>query len=420
MEKILTRNWGKESSHTLEVYLRDGGYEALRKALREFEPRALIDEIKKSNLRGRGGAGFPMGQKMSFVPRGTGKPVYLCVNADESEPGTFKDRYILERDPHMMIEGALIACYAIGAQQVYVYIRGEFRQQARILDGAIREAYQGGFLGRNILGNGFDLDMYWHTGAGAYICGEETGLLESLEGKKAWPRLRPPFPAVAGLYNFPTLIHNVETLACLPHIVARGGEWFAKLGVEKNGGTKIYGLSGHVREPGLYELPMGIKLRELIYQHGGGIRGGRQLKGVIPGGASCPILRAEEIDVEMDFDALQKIGSMFGTGCPVVMDETTCMVEAAYSVAKFFAHESCGQCTPCREGAEWIRKIMHRILNAQGRPDDVDHMLDLCDNIQGKTICALGDAAAMAARGFLRKFRDEFEFHVRHGRCELS
>lgn len=418
--RLLTKNFGIKDSDKIDVYMANGGYKSLKKAIAELKPDNIVQEVRKSNLRGLGGAGFPAGAKWGFLPKGLEKPRYLVVNADEGEPGSFKDRHIIENDPHMLIEGIAITCFALGIRKAFIYIRGEFVKGAKILESAIAEAYAKGFIGRDILGSGFDYDVVLHRGAGAYICGEETGLLESLEGKKGWPRLKPPFPAVEGLYKCPTVINNVETLSCVPHIIEGGGEWFAGLGTEKNGGMKIFGVSGHVKKPGVYELPMGTFLREIIYDHAGGIRDDKGLKAVIPGGSSAPVLAANEIDVRMDFDSLKAAGSMFGTGCIVVMDEDTCMVEALYVLAKFYAHESCGQCTPCREGTGWLLKVLRRILDGEGSQKDGEILLSIANNIIGNTICPMGDAAAMPVQSFVTKFRDEFEFHIRKGRCDVA
>ena len=406
-------------SHTLAVYKKHGGYEALAMALKKT-PDEIIDTVKRSGLRGRGGAGFPAGTKWGFVPKSTDKPKYLCVNADESEPGAFKDRIICQKDPHQLLEGSLIAAYAIGAAKIYIYIRGEFAFEARRLEDAIEEARHAGFFGKNILGSGFSCDAIVYLGAGAYICGEETGLIESIEGKRGQPRLKPPFPAVVGLFGCPTVVNNVETIVCVSHIVKNGWEWFAGIGTERNTGPKLYGLSGHVNRPGIYELPMGANLRRLIEEQGGGVPGGRRVKGVIPGGASCPVLRGDEIDVAMDFDSLARAGSLFGTGTPIVMDDTTCMVRAAWITARFFAHESCGQCTPCREGCGWLQRLLWKIETGQGEERDLDTLLSVTDQIEGNTICALGDAAAWPARGFATKFRDEFLQHIHEKRCPLG
>ena len=419
MEKILTRNFGKPDSHRLDVYLQDKGYEAARKAITQMQPAQVIDEVKKSNLRGLGGAGFATGMKWSFIPKDNPKPKYLVVNGDEGEPGTFKDKYIFEYDPHALIEGIMIACYAIGSHKAYVYIRGEYVKQIAILQGAIDEAYAKGYLGKGVMGTSFDLDIVIHPGAGAYICGEETALLESLEGKKGFPRLKPPFPAVVGLFGCPTVINNVETLACVPPIINKGAEWFAKMGGEKCGGTRMFCVSGHVNKPGIYELPINVSLRELIYTHAGGIRGGRALKAVIPGGISAPVLRADEIDVKMDFDSLKAIGTMAGSGGVIVMDETTDMVWIAMIAARFYAHESCGQCSPCREGSAWVYNNLKRIYEEIGRPHDLNNLPGIIGNIGGNTICAFGDAVTMCVGSYVAKFKSEFEGKIKEKLCRV-
>ena len=419
-EKILTARWETPDSHRIETYIADGGYQALKKVVTSMTPEELIDEIKASGLRGRGGAGFPAGVKWSFVPKQSEQPKYLCVNADEGEPGTFKDRAIMELDPHSVIEGSAICCYAFGSHAAYIYIRGEFKFPIERMEQALAEARAKGFVGQDLFGSGFDFEMWTHPGAGAYICGEETALIESNEGHRGMPRLKPPFPAVVGLFGGPTVVNNVETLANLPTIITKGAAWYAGLGSERNGGTKLFGVSGHVKQPGLYELPMGTPLREIIYDHCGGIRGDRALKAVIPGGSSTPVLTPDEIDVKMDFDSLMAIGSMLGSGAVIVMDETTCTVRAITRLARFYAHESCGQCTPCREGVPWIHRILERIERGAGVTEDLDLLLEICDNIQGNTICPLGDACAMPVRGFLKKFRAEFERHIEEGRCPFG
>jgi NADH-quinone oxidoreductase subunit F len=403
----------------LDVYLKHGGYEATRKALTGHKPEELIEMVKASNLRGRGGAGFPTGMKWSFLPKQTEKPVYLAVNADESEPGTFKDREIIEDDPHQLLEGIVISSYAIRCHTAYIYIRGEFAHGVRVLEEAIAEARAKGLLGKDILGTGFDLDVWVHRGAGAYICGEETGLIESLEGKRAYPRIKPPFPATHGLFGCPTIVNNVETLACVPHIVLRGAEWFRSIGPEKSPGPKLFCISGHVVRPGTYELPMGTPLREIIYTHAGGISNGRKLKGVIPGGASMPIFTPEEIDVRMDMDSVQKAGSFLGSAGIMVMDDTVCMVWTLMVLERFFHHESCGQCTPCREGTGWLHRVLVNLEEGEASPRDVDLLLNISGNMLGTTICALSDAAAMPARALVTKYRAEFEQHAALGRCPL-
>lgn len=401
----------------IDEYVKTGGYEALKKTLKEFKPAQVIDEVKASNLRGRGGAGFSTGMKWGFIPKNDNQPHYLLCNADESEPGTFKDRLIISGDPHMLIEGMIIAAYAINANQSYIYIRGEFVKEARILEKAIQEAYDKGFLGNNILGSGFSLDMAVHRGAGAYVCGEETGLIESLEGKRGWPRIKPPFPAIEGAFRKPTIVNNVETLACVPHIMERGAEWFKSIGPEGSPGPKLYCLSGHVNNPGVFELPMGTNLKEIIYEHGKGVWKDRQLKAVIPGGSSVPVLKADEIDIAMDFDSVKAAGSMMGSAGIIVMDETTCMVDVIYNLIHFYRHESCGQCTPCREGTSWAEKIIGKFEKGTAKMSDIDLLEEVANNINFRTICPLGDAAAMPIQSFLKKFRHEFEEHVKAGKC---
>jgi NADH-quinone oxidoreductase subunit F len=418
-EKVLLAHVGEAGSETLDFYLGHGGYEGARKAITGHRPDEVIDIVKRSNLRGRGGAGFPCGMKWSFVPKTSPKPKYLVVNADESEPGTFKDRVLIERDPHAIIEGIIIASYAVGAHTSYLYIRGEFVHGFRVLEKAVAEAYARGFLGRKVFGSDFDLELTLHRGAGAYICGEETGLLSSLEGKRGLPKLKPPFPAVQGLFGCPTVINNVETLANLPHILARGADWFRSIGPEKSPGTKLLCLCGHLERPGTYEVPMGINLRTLIDEVGGGVWKGRALKAVIPGGTSAKILTAEECDVAMDFDSLAQKGTMLGSGGVIVMDETTDMVDALYNILRFYHHESCGQCTPCREGTGWIEKIVGRIRNGEGRMEDLDLLLEICDMMVGKTICVLADAAAFPCESIVKKFRGEFEERIRAGKGYL-
>ena len=417
-EHYFLHNLGKPESKTLAFYAKNQGYSAWKKVLQQWQPADVIEEVKKSGLRGRGGAGFPTGMKWSFVPRDSEKPKYLVCNADESEPGTFKDRYLIEHEPHMLLEGIAIASFAIAAHNAYIYIRGEFAYGAQVLEQAIADAEEHHLLGKDILGSGYDLRVTVHRGAGAYICGEETGLLESLEGKRGWPRLKPPFPAVVGAFKCPTVVNNVETLANLPLIFSRGADWFAGIGPNpKNTGPKLYCVSGHVNRPGLYEFPMGKNLKELIYQECGGIRDGKQLKAVIPGGSSVPVLRADQIDVNMDFDSLAAVGSMLGSAGVIVMDEDTCMVNALYNLERFYAHESCGQCTPCREGTTWMAKILQRLEKGGGRPADLPLLEDIAQHINFRTICPLGDAAAMPAASFLKQFRDEFAAHAELGRC---
>lgn len=418
--KVLTKNIDVPNLQQIDVYESLGGYKNLAKALKEYTPDSIVDIVKKSGLRGRGGAGFPTGMKWGFVPKDSGKPIYLCVNADESEPGTFKDRLIIEKDPHQLIEGIVISAYALDCHRAFIYIRGEFAYGAAVLTKAIGEALDKGYLGKNILNSGFDLELIVHRGAGAYICGEETALLESIEGKRGHPRLKPPFPAVVGLYGAPTVINNVETLSNVPHIIENGAEWYASIGTERNAGTRLFGVSGHVKKRGVYELPMGTPLKELIYDHCGGMRDGRQLKAIVPGGSSVPVMTADQIDVALDFDSVAKAGSMLGSAGVIVMDDSTCMVKAARVLAKFYAEESCGQCSQCREGTEWLYRILRRIENGNGRVGELELMLDICANMKGKTICPLSDAAAMPIESYIQKFYDEFAAHIKEQRCVVA
>jgi NADH-quinone oxidoreductase subunit F len=417
--KVLTQRFGVPGVDKLDVFVQHGGYEGLRRSL-SMTPDEVIAEVKKSALRGRGGAGFNTGMKWSFVPKQSPKPKYVVCNADESEPGTCKDRVLIEYDPHQLIEGNIIAGRAIGSHQGYIYIRGEYRYLMEILDRAIAEAYTAGFLGKNILGSGFDFDLATHTGAGAYECGEETALLNSLEGLRGYPRVKPPFPATVGLYGCPTIVNNVETLSNVPSILRNGGDWYAKIGPPNNGGTRLFALSGHIERPGIYELPMGIPLRRILEEVGGGVWKGKKLKCVIPGGSSCPVLTADEIDVPMDFDSLAKVGSMLGSGGVVFIDEDTCMVKAAWRIMKFYAHESCGWCIPCREGTAWLKALLERFHGNGGVIEDIDTALDVSYNILGKTLCPLGDAAAMPTISILNKFRHEFEEHLKLGACPFE
>jgi NADH-quinone oxidoreductase subunit F len=417
MDPILTRYVREPNSFTLDFYLRHEGYEALKTALGK-KPDEIIELVKASGLRGRGGAGFPTGMKWQFVDKKT-EPRYIVCNADESEPGTFKDHLLMERNPHLLLEGCAIGCYAIGAKVAYIYIRGEFMHVQTILERAIEEAYARGILGRNIFGSGFDCDVYVHRGAGAYEAGEETALLESLEGKRAQPRNKPPFPAVVGVYGKPTAVNNVETLCNVPSIVAKGAEWYASLGPEKNGGPKLYCVSGHVKRPGVFEASMSITLRELIDGYAGGVREGRTLKAVIPGGSSVPILMPDQLDTQASFDAIQKAGSLLGSAAIVVLDDTTCMVWLAENLLHFYRHESCGKCTPCREGTDWLYKILRRIERGEGQLRDLDMLTSISNNIAGKTLCAFGDAAVTPVLTTLKHFRHEYEAHIKEGRCTL-
>ncbi|MDQ6666428.1 MAG: NADH-quinone oxidoreductase subunit NuoF [Acidobacteriota bacterium] len=414
--KILSRRFGLPDSHSIDTYLATDGYKAFEKAL-QMPPEAIITEVKNSGLRGRGGAGFSTGMKWSFVPRNSPKPKYIMVNADESEPGTCKDRLLMEYDPHSLIEGVLISAIASGSNTGYVYIRGEYRYLIDIMDRAIAEAYNRGYLGKNLRGSGMNFDLHTHTGAGAYECGEESALLESFEGKRGIPRIRPPFPAVAGAYACPTVLNNVETFCAVPPIILGGAEAFAGLGTPKNGGTRLFCLSGHINKPGVYELPMGFNLLRMIDEVGGGMTGGKKLKAVIPGGSSCPILKADECDLPMDFDALAKANSMLGSGGVVVMDEDTCMVKAALRIMRFYAHESCGWCIPCREGTAWLRKLLQRFHDGMGVRSDIVLIGDLAKNMLGRTFCPLGDAAALPTISIVEKFTDEFEAHLEGRPC---
>lgn len=403
-----------EQAHKIDVYSEKNGYQALRKAIKDMTSEQILEEVKKANLRGRGGAGFPAGVKWGFVPKGVEKPKYLCVNADEGEPGTFKDKYIMSYNPHLLIEGIIITCYCVGIHTAYIYIRGEYENIALRLEEAIAEAVDKGYLGGNILGSGFDLDLYVHRGAGAYICGEETALLESLEGKRGNPRLKPPFPASIGLFDCPTVINNVETLSNIPSIILSGADSFCQTGLPKDGGTRIFGVSGMVKNPGIFELPIGSSLKEIIFEHAGGMKEGKELKAVIPGGMSAPILTPDEIDIKMDFDSLVEAKSMLGSGAIIVIDKETSMLDVLRLVTKFYSHESCGQCTPCRIGNNWIKKTVIRMSEGEGRKEDLDNIIRLANNILGKTLCPLGDAAAMPIISIVQKFRQELESHIRN------
>ena len=405
---VISKNFRKEGSETIDGYLTNDGFKAFLKA-KEMTPEAIIEEVKTSALRGRGGAGFPTGLKWSFVPRTSPKPKYIVINGDESEPGTCKDRLLMEYDPHQLIEGILIAGLAMDAHKGYLYIRGEYRFIIEKMNRAIDEAYKRGYLGKNIAGTGFDFDLYTHSGAGAYECGEETALLDSLEGKRGVPRMKPPFPAVAGAWASPTLLNNVETFATIPAIIRDGGAAYAALGVPKAGGTRLLCISGHVNKPGVYEVPLGYNMMDAIEKIAGGIPGGKKLKAVVPGGSSCPILRADECDVAMDYDSIAKLGSMMGSGGMVVLDETTDMVKFALRIMRFYAHESCGWCIPCREGTTWLRKILQRFDDGGGRKDDVRVLGEVSKNMLGRTFCALGDAAAMPTISIVEKFSEDFD-----------
>ena len=416
--KVVSKRFGLGATN-LDRYLELDGYKALQKAL-GMAPDAIINEMKASNLRGRGGAGFPTGMKWSFVPKQSAKPKYVLCNGDESEPGTCKDRLIFEHDPHSVIEGVMIACLAINANVGYIYLRGEYRYLVVIMEKAVADAYARGIIGKNIFGSGRDLDIYVHSGAGAYEVGEESALMESLEGKRGVPRIKPPFPAVVGLWGGPTVINNAETLASVPHIILGGGEWFANLGTPKNGGTRLFCMSGELKRPGVYELPMGYNLKKMIYEVSGGMVDGKTLKGVVPGGSSVQILTPEEIDVAMDFDSVLKAGSMLGSGGVIVLDNTMCIVRFALRVTKFYQHESCGWCIPCREGTDWMKKTLTRLHAGAGVAKDVDNLKYLAENMLGRTFCPLGDAAAMPIISYIQKFRKEFEDHLDGKPCPFE
>lgn len=412
--RMMSEHFGDPAARTLKGWEERGGYKALRKAL-GMSRADIVNEVKTSGLRGRGGAGFPTGVKWSFMPQYTGKPHYLLCNADESEPGTFKDRELMRWTPHQVIEGCLIGAYAINASHAYIYIRGEFFETTQILARAIEEAYEAGYAGKDVMGSGITLDITLHVGAGAYICGEETGLMNSLEGRRGEPRLKPPFPAVSGAFGQPSTINNVETLCSVPHIVLNGGEWYRQWGTEKSPGTKLFCVSGHVERPGNYEVPLGFNFKEFIYDVCGGIPGGRTLKAVIPGGSSVPIMTADEIDVGMDYESFAEVGTMLGAGSVIVMDDTTDIVKQVRRMVDFYAHESCGQCTPCREGTAWAAKILRRIENGWGHEDDLQTLLDISDNMAGKTICVLSDACAAPIVSSVEKFREEYVSLIRRG-----
>jgi NADH-quinone oxidoreductase subunit F len=409
--KLISKNFETPDSHRLAVYEKSGGYTRIRQAL-EMEPQQIIDEVIASNLRGLGGAGFPAGRKWSFLPKDNPKPRYLVVNADEGEPGTCKDKYVMTYDPHLLLEGIMITSWAINSHTCFIYIRGEYVKQARILEEAIAEAKAAGYLGEKMFGRDFPLEVIVHRGAGAYICGEETSLLNSLEGHRGWPRLKPPFPAVEGYLACPTIVNNVETISYVPWVIELGGQKFADLGCERNGGMRLYSVSGCVNKPGVYELPMGTPLREIIFEHAGGLPEGRTLKAVIPGGSSAPVLAADEIDISMDFDSLAQAGSMLGSAGIIVFDDSVNLVEALAVLIRFYAHESCGQCTPCREGTGWMRKIIERVLEGGGREADPPNLLRIANNIIGRSICPLGEAASLPVIGFVTKFRAEFEEYI--------
>jgi NADH-quinone oxidoreductase subunit F len=416
MEKVLLKNIDNPKSADIDVYLNAGGYRGLTKAV-ELEPADIIEEVSKSGLKGRGGAGFPTAMKWRFASADPKFPKYLVCNADEGEPGTFKDRPILEKNPHLLIEGMVISALALGSEHGYIYLRGEYPEAKEILETAINQAREKSYLGDDILGKGTKFDISVYQGAGAYICGEETALIESLEGKRGQPRSKPPFPVNQGAWDMPTIVNNVETLSNIPYIVEIGGEEYSKIGSENCPGPKLFCVSGSVNKPGVYELPMGITLKEIIYDYAGGIKNNGQLKAVIPGGISTPVLPAGSIDCKMDFTSMQEAGSMLGSGAVIVMDESVCMVKVAYRAMKFFEHESCGKCVPCREGTGWLRKVLERMENGMGRDGDIDLLMYVSDTMTGRTFCPLGDGAAGVVKALINHFKNEFEDHIKEKKC---
>ena len=416
-ELIVTKDIDAPGLDTLEVYRQHEGYQGLEKALKEYQPEELVDMMKKSGLRGRGGAGFPTGLKWSFLAKT--EPRYLCCNADESEPGTFKDRMLMEKNPHQLVEGVIITSYACRVAVAFIYVRGELAYAARQVERAVQEAYAAGYIGQNIMGSGYSLEVIVHRGAGAYICGEESALMESLEGRRGYPRLKPPFPAAVGLYGGPTVINNCETLSTVPSILRNGPDWYGTFGTEKSKGTRVFCLSGQVKKPGNYELPLGTPFRTLIYdeQYGGGILGDKNLKAIIPGGSSSPILGADKLDVTMDYEAIAAAGSMGGSGGVIIISDETCMVGAILRITEFYRDESCGKCTPCREGTYWLTEILHRLEHGEGKQKDIDLLVDICDNLAGKSFCPLGDAATSSIVSGIKLFREEFAEHVRLSGC---
>jgi NADH-quinone oxidoreductase subunit F len=421
LRELLLEHADERDLTQLEEYEAVGGYASLRKAV-GMERQTVLDELLAANVRGRGGAGFPMGRKASFLPKpeDSPKPIYLVANADESEPGTFKDRELMLRVPHMFVEGVVIASYAIGASTAFIYLRGEYLTEFEILASALESARSAGFVGPDVLGSGWGLTVVVHRGAGAYICGEETALLDSLEGRRGQPRTKPPFPAISGLYASPTLINNVETLATVPKIIELGGEAYAQLGVENSTGTRVFSLSGNVVHGANYELELGTTLRELIYDLGGGIPDGRALKAIIPGGSSVPVLTADQVDAQLDFDAMAEAGTMLGSGAVIVIDDRCCMVQLGLRVAQFYMHESCGKCTPCREGTRWMVQLLRKIEDGEARQDELDVLLNVCDRILGNCLCPLGDAAAMPVASYVARFRDEYQRHIDEGGCPFG
>lgn len=421
MEKrILFANIDDASQINIDTAVSKGAYKGLKKALKNMTPDEVREEVKKAGVRGRGGAGFPAGVKWGFIPKDSPKPKYLVCNADESEPGTCKDRVLMEQDPHLVVEGMAIAAFAINCHLSFIYIRGEFVKPARIIQKAIDEAYAKGFLGKNIFGSGYDLDIIMHTGGGAYICGEETSLLNSLEGERGMSRIRPPFPAIEGLYGCPTIVNNVETLATVPLIINNGASWYAAMGTEKSTGTKIFSLSGHIKKPGNYEVEMGTPMSALINDLGGGMLDGHKLKAIIPGGSSTPMMLPEQIDTPLDYESIQAAGSMLGSGAIIVIGDQTCMVWVSKILTHFYRHESCGKCTPCREGTGWLEQIINRIEAGEGNPGDIEKIENICENILGRTVCPLGDAAVMPIQSSIKLFRDEWEYHIANKKCVVK
>jgi len=419
-ELIVTKDITVPGIDTLEIYRQHGGYQALEKALHTYQPAEVVDIVKKSGLRGRGGAGFPTGMKWGFLAKN--QPRYLCCNCDESEPGTFKDRMLMEKIPHRLVEGVLLASYACCVSVAFIYIRGELALAAQQVERAVKEAYEAGLIGKNILDSDFSVEVVVHRGAGAYICGEESALMESLEGRRGYPRLKPPFPAVVGLYGGPTVINNCETLLTIPPIVMGGADWYASFGTEKSKGTRVFCLSGHVKKPGNYELPLGTPLRTLIYdeQYGGGMLDDKALKAIIPGGSSTFLLAPAKIDTALDFESIAAAGSMLGSGGVIVLNEDTCIVGAILRMTEFYRDESCGKCTPCREGTYWLTEILERLEHGHGKQKDIDLLLDICDNISGKSFCPLGDAATSSIKSGINLFHEEFQYHVNHGHCMVG
>ncbi len=419
-KKVLFKYIDDPEQARIDTYISRDGYKAWEKVLKEMQPADLIETVKKSGVRGRGGAGFPAGLKWSFVPKDSPKPRYLVCNADESEPGTCKDRQLMEYNPHGIIEGMAIASYAIGCHLCFIYIRGEFGGPIRSMNKAVREAYDKGMLGKNVFGSGYDLELIIHTGGGAYICGEETALLNSLEGERGMSRIRPPFPAIEGLYACPTVVNNVETLACIPHVINNGADWYAAMGTEKSKGTKIFSLSGHVKRPGNYEVELGTPLSYLINDLGGGVIEGHKIKAIIPGGSSTPFLLPDQLDTPLDYESIAAAGSMLGSGGVIVLHEKTCIVWVIERLIHFYKHESCGKCTPCREGTGWLEQMISRIEHGEGKQGDIEKIESICNNILGRTICPLGDAAVMPIQSSIKLFRDEWQYHIDNGKCMVE